>query len=40
MRLFINKWYPVILAFICMMYSVIVGIIGRYDEALYSAHWP
>jgi len=40
MRLFILKWYPVILAFICMMYSITLGVLGRQDEALYSAHWP
>ena len=40
MKLFILKWYPVILAFICMLYSITLGILGRYEEALYSAHWP
>lgn len=40
MRLFIRKWYPVILAFVCMMYSVTLGLLGRQEEALYSAHWP
>jgi hypothetical protein len=39
-RLFIFKWYPVILAFICMMYSISLGLLGRHEEALYSAHWP
>ena len=37
---FINNWYPVILAFICLIYSVTYGILGRYEEAQYSAHWP
>lgn len=40
MKNFIFKWYPVILAFICMLYSISLGIIGRQEEALYSAHWP
>jgi len=37
---FILKWYPVILAFICMLYSISLGLLGRHEEALYSAHWP
>ena len=37
---FIFKWYPVILAFICLLYSVVLGLIGRTDEAMYTAHWP
>jgi hypothetical protein len=37
---FIFKWYPVILAFICLLYSVGLGVMGRTDEAQYSAHWP
>ena len=40
MKLFIFKWYPVILAFICMMYSISLGLLGRSAEAQYSAHWP
>lgn len=40
MKLFVLKWYPIILAFICMLYSITLGIMGRQDEALYSAHWP
>lgn len=40
MKLFILKWYPIILAFICMLYSITLGILGREQEALYSAHWP
>jgi hypothetical protein len=34
------KWYPIVLAFICMMYSVGLGVVGRVEEAQYSAHWP
>lgn len=37
---FVSVWYPIILAFICMMYSITLGVSGRYEEALYSAHWP
>ena len=40
LRNFILKWYPVILAFLCLVYSVGLGLLGRTDEALYSAHWP
>ena len=37
---FIYKWYPVILAFICLVYSVSLGFSGKFEEAQYSAHWP
>ena len=40
MKQFITKWYPVILAFACMLYSIGFGIAGMTDEAQYSAHWP
>ena len=40
MKKFILKWYPVILAFICLLYSVGLGLFGLTDEARYSAHWP
>jgi len=40
MKLFVMKWYPLILAFICMLYSITLGLMGKRDEALYSAHWP
>ena len=35
-------WFDctVILAFICMMYSIILGLTGNTAEAQYSAHWP
>ena len=36
---FLHKWYPVILAFACLFYSVGLGILGHTEEALYSAHW-
>tara|TARA_B100000989_G_scaffold296535_1_gene279985 strand:- start:1183 stop:1458 length:276 start_codon:yes stop_codon:yes gene_type:complete len=34
------KWYAVIFAFICLLYSVGLGITGNTAEAQYSAHWP
>ena len=37
---FIAIYYPIILAFICMMYSVGLGITGDLEGAQYSAHWP
>jgi hypothetical protein len=40
MKSFILKWYPIILAFLCLLYSVGYGILGMTDEAQYSAHWP
>jgi hypothetical protein len=40
MMKFINTYYPVILAFGCMLYSVGLGMLGKTDEALYTAHWP
>lgn len=36
---FVRKWYAVILAFVCLFYSVGLGLMGHTDEALYSAHW-
>jgi hypothetical protein len=40
MMKFINTWYPVIIAFICMLYSIGLGISGNIAGAQYSAHWP
>ena len=37
---FIYKWYPVILAFICLVYSVSLVYLGKVEESQYSAHWP
>ena len=34
------KWYPIIIAFGCMLYSVALGLSGNTEEAQYSAHWP
>jgi hypothetical protein len=40
MKEFILKWYPIILAFLCLLYSVGYGLLGMTEEAQYSAHWP
>lgn len=40
MKQFFTQWYPVILAFICMCYSIGLGLAGMTEEAQYSAHWP
>tara|TARA_B100001758_G_C17777438_1_gene288147 strand:+ start:94 stop:336 length:243 start_codon:yes stop_codon:yes gene_type:complete len=37
---FIQVYYPVLLAFICLIYSVSLGLFGYTEEAQYSAHWP
>lgn len=37
---FLAVYYPIILAFICMLYSIGLGLSGMKEEALYSAHWP
>ena len=36
----IFKWYPVGIAFACMLYSIGLGLVGMTEEAQYSAHWP
>ena len=36
---FLRQWYAVLLAFVCLFYSVGLGLLGHTDEALYSAHW-
>ena len=40
MKKSILKWYPIGIAFICMLYSVGLGLYGNTAEAMYSAHWP
>ncbi len=37
---FLQVYYPIILAFICLIYSVALGLFGLTEEAQYSAHWP
>ena len=33
---FLKIYYPIILAFICLLYSVSLGLMGREEEAQYS----
>ena len=40
LQLFFTQWYPVIIAFLTMLYSVGLGTAGKIEEAQYSAHWP
>jgi hypothetical protein len=40
LKSFIAVYYPIILAFICMLYSIGLHIFGLHEEAQYSAHWP
>ena len=40
LQLFFTQWYPVIIAFLTMLYSVGLGIAGNIEEAQYSANWP
>jgi hypothetical protein len=39
MKEFILKYYPIIIAFIAMLYSIGLGLFGHTEEAQYSAHW-
>ena len=40
MKKTLEVYYPIILAFICLVYSVSLGLLGNTDEAQYTAHWP
>jgi len=40
MKKILEVYYPVILAFICLVYSVSLGLLGNTAEAQYTAHWP
>ena len=40
MKKIIEVYYPVILAFICLLYSVGLGLSGNTAEAEYTALWP
>ncbi len=40
MKELLLKWYPILIAFICLLYSVGLGMLGHTEEAQYSAHWP
>jgi len=37
---FLFNWNAVIIAMICLLYSVGLGLSGNTEEAQYSAHWP
>jgi|TARA_B110000977_G_scaffold81202_1_gene108638 hypothetical protein len=37
---FLQVYYPILIAFIAMMYSIILGLTGDFESAQYSAHWP
>lgn len=37
---FIYSWYPVLIAFVALIYSVGLGLTGDTEGAQYSAHWP
>ena len=37
---FMKDWYAVVFAFICLLYSVGLGLAGHTEEAQSSAHWP
>ena len=39
MKQFLNTWYPIILAFVAMLYSIGLGLFGYTEEAQYSSHW-
>jgi len=40
MKKILEVYYPIIIAFICMIYSITLGLSGNIAEAQYSAHWP
>ena len=40
MKKILEVYYPVILSFICLVYSVSLGLLGNTAEAQYTAHWP
>ena len=40
MKKILEIYYPIIIAFICMIYSIALGLSGNIAEAQYSAHWP
>ena len=40
MKKMLEVYYPIILAFICLVYSVSLGLLGNTAEAQYTAHWP
>jgi len=39
MKNFLSIWYPILIAFAAMLYSIGLGLLGHTEEAQYSAHW-
>lgn len=39
-KYFLFNWNAVIIALVCLLYSVGLGLSGNTEEAQYSAHWP
>jgi len=37
---FLKVYYPLVIAFIAMLYSIYLGLSGDQESAQYSAHWP
>ena len=37
---FLKVYYPIVIAFIAMLYSIYLGLSGDKESAQYSAHWP
>ena len=40
MKKILEVYYPIIIAFIGLVYSVSLGLLGNTAEAQYTAHWP
>ena len=40
MKKILEVYYPIILAFICLIYTVSLGLLGNTAAAQYTAHWP
>ena len=40
MKKTLEVYYAIILGFICLVYSVSLGLLGNTAEAQYTAHWP
>ena len=40
MKNFLQIYYPILIAFVAMMYSIVLGLTGDFDSAQYSEHWP
>ena len=39
MKNFLQIYYPILIAFVAMMYSIVLGLTGDFDSAQYSTHW-